>query len=78
MELVGEGEGGGGVLPVVLVGNKSDVENITVARQEYASWVEDNNMLAFYQVSARDNTNVDTAVKVLVDHVLNTDSFFSI
>ena len=74
MELVGEGEGGAGVLPIVLVGNKSDVENITAARLEFASWVEDNNMLAFYQVSARDNTNVDTAVKVLVDHVLDTDS----
>ena len=71
------GGGEGGVLPVVLVGNKADVENISVASQEYVTWVEDNKMLAFYEVSARDDTNVDAAVKVLVDHVLATDSVFS-
>ena len=71
------GEEAGGVLPVVLVGNKADVENVNVADQEYVTWVEDNKMLAFYQVSARDNTNVDAAVKVLIDHILATDSFFS-
>ena len=74
MELVGDSETR---LPVVLVGNKADVENITVASQEYNAWVDDNNIIAFYETSARDNTNVDIAVKVLVDHILATDSFFT-
>ena len=57
------------LFPGLLVGTKSDVDNIgrDVSSQEYEAWAEDNKMLAFYDVSARDNTNVDTAVKVLVD-----------
>merc|ERR1719206_1543394 len=73
MELGDDGE----VVPVVLVGSKADVESAKVSEQEYVNWVEDNKMLGFFTVSVRDNTNVDKAVKVLVDHILATDSFFS-
>ena len=34
-------------------------------------------MLAFHEVSARDENNVDAAVKLLVDHILATYSVFS-
>ena len=30
-------------------------------------------MLVFYEVCAREDTNVDAAVKVLVDHIIATD-----
>ena len=62
------------VKPVVLVGNKSDVENINIASKEYANWVEDNNILGFFEVSARNDSNIDLAINRLLQHVLtNSD-----
>ena len=57
-------------LPVILVGTKSDVENISVARADIRYWVRENSLLAFYEVSARDNTNVDIAVNNLLRHIV--------
>ena len=60
------------VKPVILVGNKSDVENINIASREYSSWVEDNNILGFYEVSARNDSNVDLAINSLLQHILTS------
>lgn len=60
------------VKPVVLVGNKSDVENINIASREYSSWVEDNNILGFFEVSARNDSNVDLAINSLLHHILTS------
>ena len=60
------------VKPVILVGNKSDVENINIASREYTSWVEDNNILGFYEVSARNDSNVDLAINRLLQHILTS------
>ena len=38
---------------VMLVGNKNDVDSVHVSRKEYDTWVEDNHVLGFYDVSAR-------------------------
>ena len=61
------------VKPVILVGNKSDVENINIASREYSSWVEDNNILGFYEVSARNDSNVDLAINSLLQHILTRE-----
>ena len=63
------------LLPVVMVGNKNDVED-HVAKKEYNTWVEDNNVIGFYEVSARSNTNIDTAINTLLRHILTHDSAF--
>ena len=56
--------------PILLLGNKSDLQNVTVNREEYNSFVEEHNLLGFFEVSARDNTNVGVAVRSLVDGAL--------
>jgi GTPase SAR1 family protein len=56
--------------PILLLGNKSDLQNVTVNREEYNSFVEEYNLLGFFEVSARDNTNVGVAVRSLVDGAL--------
>ena len=61
------------VKPVILVGNKSDVENINIASREYTSWVEDNNILGFYEVSARNDSNVDLAINRLLQHIITSE-----
>ena len=64
--------------PILLVGNKSDLQNVTVNREEYNSFVEDQNLLGFFEVSARENTNVSVAVRSLVDSVLSTNPLFQL
>ena len=64
--------------PILLVGNKSDLQNVTVNREEYNSFVEDQNLLGFFEVSARENTNVSVAVRSLVDSVLTTSPVFQV
>ena len=64
--------------PILLVGNKSDLQNVTVNREEYNLFVEEQNLLGFFEVSARDNTNVSVAVRRLVDSVLATNPLFQL
>ena len=64
--------------PILLVGNKSDLQNVTVNREEYNSFVEEQNLLGFFEVSARENTNVSVAVRSLVDSVLATNPCFQL
>ena len=64
--------------PILLVGNKSDLQNVTVNREEYNLFVEEQNLLGFFEVSARDNTNVSVAVRSLVDSVLATSPVFQL
>ena len=62
--------------PVLLVGNKADLQNITYNREEYNTFVEEHNLLGFFEVSARENTNVSVAVRSLVDSVLGSSPVF--
>ena len=64
--------------PILLVGNKSDLQNVTVNREEYNAFVEEQNLLGFFEVSARDNTNVSVAVRSLVDSVLASNPAFQL
>ena len=73
-------EEGGEQLPVVLVGNKSDVDSVRrgecgeASRREYETWVEDNNVIGFWDVSARNDSNIDLAINGLLQHILtNSD-----
>ena len=73
-------EESGAQMPVVLVGNKSDVDSVRrgeggeASRREYETWVEDNNVIGFWDVSARNDTNIDMAINGLLQHILtNSD-----
>ena len=64
----------GETLPVLLLGNKADLQNVTVNREEYNTFVEENNLLGFFEVSARDNTNISVSVRSLVDSILASNT----
>ena len=76
MELEG---GSGAALPVVLVGNKSDVDSVRrgeageASRREYETWVQDNNVIGFWDVSARNDTNINMAINGLLQHILTSN-----
>ena len=38
---------------------------------QYRTWAEDNNVLAFYSVSARSDSNVDMAIHTLLQHIVS-------
>ena len=69
-------EDGGAPMPVVLVGNKSDVDSVRrgesgeASRRDYETWVQDNNVIGFWDVSARNDTNIDMAINELLQHIL--------
>ena len=61
------------VLPVMMVGNKSELEHVNSQRQVYETWCEDNNVLGYCDVSALTNSNIDTVITTLVDYILRQD-----
>ncbi|XP_067943594.1 ras-related protein Rab-9A-like [Watersipora subatra] len=46
--------------PFIVIGNKIDLVNRTVTREKAASWCEENDM-PYFETSAKDNMNVETA-----------------
>ena len=49
---------------------------VSFNREEYNAFVEEHNLLGFFEVSARDNTNVSVAMRSLVDSVLGSNPVF--
>ncbi len=63
----------GGSIPIMLVGSKLDLEEThrQVQREYGIQIAEKNDMASFAEMSAKDNTNVDDAFKVLTELTLN-------
>ena len=62
----------GGPIPIMLVGSKADLSEISrqVPREYGIQIAEKNNMASFVEISAKENINVDEAFKVLTDLTL--------
>jgi len=62
----------GGPVPIMLVGSKIDLSKSArqVPRDYGIQIAEKNNMASFVEISAKDNTNVDDAFKVLTELTL--------
>ncbi|XP_015183729.1 PREDICTED: ras-related protein Rab-32-like isoform X2 [Polistes dominula] len=60
----------GSNIPVVLLANKCDIQFAAVTTEQIATFCKENNITAWYLTSAKENTNVDEAMRYLVEKVL--------
>ncbi|XP_014608012.1 PREDICTED: ras-related protein Rab-32-like [Polistes canadensis] len=60
----------GSNIPVVLLANKCDIQFAAVTTEQIATFCKENNITAWYFTSAKENTNVDEAMRYLVEKVL--------
>ena len=58
-------------LPILLLGNKIDVKARQISDTQVASWCTKNRIVHSYLVSAKTGENIDTAMNVLVQSLLN-------
>jgi len=57
-------------IPSILVGSKSDLENLRVVSKEEAQEYASLNQIPYIEISAKENRNVDLAFAVLVHEIL--------
>lgn len=60
----------GSNIPVVLLANKCDIRHAAVPTEHIAKFCKENNIGAWYVTSAKENTNIDEAIRYLVENVL--------
>ncbi|CAL1675579.1 unnamed protein product [Lasius platythorax] len=59
----------GSDIPIVLLANKCDI-TVAVTDEQISKFCKENKINAWYATSAKNNTNVDTAMRYLVENVL--------
>lgn len=57
-------------LPVLLLGNKIDIENREISPAQVEAWCAKNKIVQNYLVSAKDGTNIELAMDTLVQSLL--------
>ncbi|KAL2739196.1 ras-related protein Rab-38-like [Vespula maculifrons] len=60
----------GSSIPVVLLANKCDIRHVAVSTEQIVKFCKENNIGEWYVTSAKENTNVDEAIRHLVENVL--------
>ncbi|XP_011147703.1 ras-related protein Rab-32B [Harpegnathos saltator] len=60
----------GSSIPIVLLANKCDI-SVAVTNEQVAKFCRENSIDAWYATSAKNNTNVDAAMRYLVEKVLS-------
>ncbi|XP_076464242.1 ras-related protein Rab-38-like [Babylonia areolata] len=58
-------------VPVLLLANKCDIEEAVIDRDKVNSFCEEHNFIGWFPTSAKSNTNIDEAMKFLVEHILS-------
>ncbi|KAG5314638.1 RAB32 protein, partial [Pseudoatta argentina] len=61
----------GSSIPVVLLANKCDI-SVAVTDEQISKFCRENKIHAWYATSAKNNTNVEAAIRYLVDKVLSS------
>ena len=59
----------GNTFPFVVLGNKVDVDNRVVNEEMVRDWCNQNGQCPYFETSAKDSTNVDTAFKAAVERL---------
>ncbi|XP_043261761.1 ras-related protein Rab-38-like isoform X1 [Colletes gigas] len=59
-------------IPVVLLANKCDIPCPVVPAEQIAKFCKENDIGAWYITSAKENTNIDVAMRYLVENVLKS------
>lgn len=63
-------------LPVLLVGNKCDIETASVDKESLDAFCEENGFIGWYDTSAKMDINVESAVRTLVRNILSHKDAF--
>ena len=58
-------------LPVVLLANKCDLPNPAVNKDQLDAFCKEHGFVCWFETSAKDNTNIEEAVKGLVSNILS-------
>ena len=58
---------------IIMLGNKVDLLNDIEVDQEVARQLAQDNNIPYYQTSAKDGKNLDTAFSVLVNNIIQTE-----
>lgn len=66
----------GQALPVVLLGNKSDLDEVDVNKDFLDSYCAEHKFAAWFDTSAKLNLNIDKAAKFLVEKILEHKDIF--
>ncbi|XP_053403869.1 ras-related protein Rab-32B-like [Mercenaria mercenaria] len=57
-------------VPIILLANKCDVEDVAIDEKKIEDFCKTHNILKWFQTSAKDNINIDEAMKLLIDYIL--------
>ena len=60
--------------PIVLVGNMSDCNKREVSKQVAIDWAEENNLIGYYEVSAKEGINLENLFEDSVCEVMNSNN----
>jgi len=60
-------------IPVVLLANKIDLAEEPLDKEMMDKFCKENKFIGWFETSAKDNINIDTAGNALVDHILKND-----
>lgn len=58
-------------VPVMLLANKCDIEDISVEVEKMNSFCKEKNFIGWYQTSAKTGLNIDECMHFLVEHILS-------
>ncbi|XP_050407072.1 ras-related protein Rab-32B [Patella vulgata] len=58
-------------VPVMLIANKCDIEDVEIQKDVLNKFCEEHNFIAWFSTSAKNNTNIDDAMKFLITHILS-------
>ena len=63
-------------LPVVLLGNKCDLDDTEIDRAKLDKYCEEKGFIGWFDTSAKLNINIDKAARFLVERILEHQDIF--
>ena len=63
--------------PVLLIGNKSDKEK-NAKKEEIDKFLDKNKFIGYFEVSCKNNSNVQESMNFIFDYIYEKDKVFSI
>lgn len=63
-------------LPVILLGNKCDLDEASIDKAKLDEFCKENGFLGWFDTSAKLNTNIDKSARFLVDQILVHEDIF--